>query len=138
MPHHLGIAEEPLQETFTGSSYALEGLVHLFVRINWYQTMKRLWPGITRLASVSFEPENFADFYRWRNKEGTVKIVFPEHTQEWEKLKALSFESEGACIPATIKDHPILLLLFLCVYPHRMNAEIMRWLDTQMKDIEMS
>ena len=41
-------------------------------------------------------------------------------------------ESEGACIPPTIKEHPILLLLFLCVYPHRMNAEIMRWLDTQM------
>lgn len=138
LPYHLGIAEEPLPETFTGSSYALEGLVHLFVRINWYQTMKRLWPGVTRLASVSFEPENFADFYRWRNKEGTVKIEFPKHTQEWEELKEASFESEGFCIPPSIKDDPILLLLFLCVYPHRMNAEIMRWLDTQMKDIEMS
>ena len=131
----LGLPEEPLEDTFTCKSHALEGLVHLFVRRNWHQTMKLLWPNVTRLAFVSFEPENLWDFYRWRNKEGTVKIVFPKHKQEWEKLKALSFESEGSCIPPTIKNDPILLLLFLCVYPHRMNAEIIRWLDTQMQEI---
>ena len=131
----LGPPEEPLEDTFTCKSHTLEGIVHLFVRRNWHQTMKRLWPDVTRLASVSFEPENLWDFYRWRNKEGTVKLVFPKHKQEWEKLKALSFESKGSCIPPIIKNDPILLLLFLCVYPHRMNAEIIRWLDTQMQEI---
>ena len=87
LPHILGIAEEPLRDSFKGESYALEGLVHLYVRRNWKQTMRYLWPGVTRLASVSFASENFADFYRWRNKEGTVKIEFPKHTQEWEKIK---------------------------------------------------
>ena len=134
----LGSSEDPLDETFTGSSYALEGLVHLFVRRNWKQTMKDLWPGVSKLASVSFKPKNSWDFYRWRNKDGKRWDVYPEPIQKWEELKALSFESEGACLPPTIKNDPILLLLFLCVYPHRMNAEIMRWLDTQMKDIEMS
>ena len=133
----LGPAEKPLEETFTGKSYVLEGLVHLFVRRNWKQTMKFLWPGVTRLTQVSFEPDNFSDFYRWRNKDrnGITRFVIPKRTQHWEDLKVLSLESEGACIPPTIKEHPILLLLFLCVYPHRMNAEIMRWLDTQMQQI---
>ena len=135
LPHILGVAEEPLMDSFRGESYALEGLVHLYVRRNWKQDMKSLWPGVTRLASISFEPENACDFYRWRNEVGTVKIVFPKHTQEWEELKTLSLESEGACIPPTIKNDPIFLLLFLCVYPHRMNAEIIRWLDTQMTEI---
>ena len=134
----LGPGEDPLDETFTGSSYALEGLVHLFVRRNWKQTMKDLWPGVSKLASVSFKLKNSWDFYRWRNKDGKRWDVYPEPIQKWEELKELSFESEGACIPPTIKNDPILLLLFLCVYPHRMNAEIIRWLDTQMKDIEMS
>ena len=144
----LGSVGEPLEDIFTdksyaadiftGKSYALEGLVHLLVRRNWKQTMKQLWPDITRLEFVSFDPENFSYFYRWRSEKGTNKIVFPKHTQDWEELKKLSFESEGTCIPPTIKNDPILLLLFLCVYPHRMNAEIMRWLDTQMKDIQMS
>ena len=131
----LGPGEDPLEETFIGSSYALEGLVHLFIRRNWKQTMKGLWPSFSKLASVSFKPENSWDFYRWRNKEGKRWDVFPKPTQEWEELKTLSFESEGSCIPSSIKDDPILLLLFLCVYPHRMNAEIMRWLDTRMQEI---
>lgn len=135
LPHLLGVAEEPLEDDFRGKSYAVEGLVHLFVRRNWKQTMKFLWPGVTRLNWVSFEPENPWDFYRWRNQEGTNKIVVPERTQEWEALKALAFESAGTNIPPSIKDYPILLLLFLCVYPHRINAEILRWLDTQMKQV---
>ena len=131
----LGPTEKPLTYDFTGKSYALEGLVHLFVRRNWKQTMKFLWPGVTRIANVSFEPKNFSDFYRWRNQEGTNKIVVPKRTQEWEALKALAFESAGTNIPPSIKDYPILLLLFLCVYPHRTNAEILRWLDTQMQQV---
>ena len=131
----LGSAADPLEETFIGNSYALEGLVHLFVRRNLKQTMKGLWPSVSKLASVSFSPENSWDFYRWKNKDGKRWDVFPKPTQKWEELKVLSFESEGACIPPRIKNDPILLLLFLCVYPHRMNAEIMRWLDTQMQEI---
>lgn len=135
LPHLLGVAEESLEDDFRGKSYALEGLVHLFVRRNWKQHMKRLWPDVTRIANASFEPENFSDFYRWRNQEGTNKIVVPKRTQEWGALKALAFESAGTNIPPSIKDYPILLLLFLCVYPHRMNAEILRWLDTQMQQV---
>lgn len=131
----LGPTERPLTYDFRGKSYALEGLVHLFVRRNWKQRMKRLWPDVTRIANASFEPENFSDFYRWRSQEGTNKTVVPKRTQEWGALKALALESAGTNIPPFIKDYPILLLLFLCVYPHRMNAEILRWLDTQMQQV---
>ena len=131
----LGPPETPLEETFTGRSHVLEGLVHLFVRRNWKQNMKFLWPGVTRLTFITFKPESKWDFYRWKNKNGTRYDKYPKRIQHWEELKEISSESEGACIPPTIKEHPILLLLFLCVYPHRMNAEIMRWLDTQMQQI---
>ncbi len=135
LPYILGINEEPLMDSFKGQSYALEGLVHMYVRRNWKQSMKFLWPGVTRLVSVYYEPDNFCEFYRWRSEEGKNKYVHPRHTQDWEELKAGSCESDGSCIPSSIKEHPILLLLFLCVYPHRMNAEIIRWLDTQMQQI---
>ena len=137
LPHILGVAEEPMMDFFRGQSYALEGLIHLYVRRNWKQRMKLLWPSITRLMYQSFEPENFCDFYRWRNQEGKNWTVSPKYPQEWEKLRELASESDGACIPPSIKKYPILLLLFLCVYPHRMNAEILRWLDTQMKQIQI-
>ena len=140
LPEMLGVAEEPLMDSFSGQSYALEGLIHLYVRGNSMQSkqsMKSLWSDITRLMYQSFEPENFWDFYRWRSKNGKNWIVSPQHTQEWEELKALASESDGGCIPPSIKNDPILVLLFLCVYPHRMNAEILRWLDTQMQQIQI-
>ena len=140
LPEMLGVAEEPLMDSFSGQSYTLEGLIHLYVRGNSMQSkqsMKSLWPDVTRLMYQSFEPENFCDFYRWRNEEGKNWAVSPQHTQEWEELRAIASESDGMCIPPSIKKHPILLLLFLCVYPHRMNAEILRWLDTQMKEIQI-
>ena len=133
----LGPDEDHPDETFIGGSYALEGLVHLFARRNWKQKMKTLWPGVTRLRYVSFEPENPWDFYRWKNRSGTRKDVSPKQTQEWEKLKEFACNIDEDCIPESIKNEPMLLLLFLCVYPHRMNAEILRWLDTQMKEIQI-
>jgi hypothetical protein len=136
LPHILGIADEPFIDSFQGSSYTLEGLIHLYVRRNWKQRMKILWPDITRLSYMTFEPENHWDFFRWRVKSGDHKTIMPKHTQEWEELKNMSFESEGECIPQSIKTHPILLLLFLCVYPHRMNSQIFRWLDTKMDAIK--
>lgn len=139
LPHHFAPIlippTVPLKDSFEGQSYALEGLVHLYVRRNWKQVMLSLWPAVTRLQFESFVPNNFCEFYRWRSENGHNNFDSPTHTQDWEELKTISSESEGACIPPTIKEHPILLLLFLCVYPHRMNAEIIRWLDTQMKDI---
>ena len=137
LPHILGVAEEPLMDSFRGESYALEGLIHLYVRRNWKQSMKFLWPAVTRLMYQSFKPENLWDFYRWRSEKGKNCIVSPQHTQEWEKLRELASESDGGCIPPSMKNDPILLLLFLCVYPHRMNAKILRWLDTQMKQIQL-
>ena len=73
LPHLLEVAEEPLMDSFSGESYALEGLIHLYVRGNSMQSkqsMKCLWPDVTRLMYQSFEPANFCDFYRWRNEDG--------------------------------------------------------------------
>ncbi len=135
LAHILIPPPEPLRDSFEGKSYSLEGLIHLYVRRNWKQAMRSLWPSVTRLQFESFVPNNFCEFYRWRSENGHNNFDSPTHTQDWEELKTISFESEGVSIPPTIKKDPILFLLFLCVYPHRMNAKIIRWLDTQMKDI---
>ena len=54
LPEMLGVAEEPLMDSFSGQSYALEGLIHLYVRGNSMQSkqsMKSLWPDVTRLRT---------------------------------------------------------------------------------------
>ena len=135
LPHILGIADEPLEDSFDGNSYSLEGLVHLFVRRNFKQKMKLIWPDITRICNRVFKPQHKWHFYRWRNQDGIELAQYPKPKQDWEKLKAIAHESNGECIPPSIKKYPILVPLFLCFYPHRTNSEILRWLDTKLEEI---
>jgi hypothetical protein len=133
LPHQLGIADEPLEDCFNGESYALEGLFHLFVRRNWKQSAKLLWPGITKIGFCEFRPAKKWHYFRWRNEgEGTNRMVMPKHTASWDEVRAASLECQGRCIPDAIKRNPVLLLLFVCVCPHRMNSQILRWLDTRL------
>jgi hypothetical protein len=132
LPHVLGIADEPLRETFHGRSYALEGLVHLFARRNWKQAMRFLWPDISQVRFVRFYPEETPDFFRWRCREGLTRDIEPHHTQSWGDLVTQAEESKGECVPVVAREFPAFVLLYLIVCPHRMNSETLRWLDTQL------
>jgi hypothetical protein len=135
LPHVFRLADEPLDMSFNGRSAALEGLVHIFARQNWKQTMKELWPDITRIAFTTFDFAESWQFFRWRNQKGTNRETFPAHTQDWSELKLIASESEGADISSGMKKYPILVLLFLCVFPHRMSACVLRWLDSEMTSL---
>ena len=105
------------------------------IRRNWKSRVKRLWPDYTRIGSICFKPNHLWEYYKWRNKKGTLITTYPELTQEWEKLKDISMKSKGIGIPKIIKQEPILLLLFLIVYPFRINSEAVRLLDSKLEDI---
>lgn len=135
LPHTCRLADEPLDVSFHGESATLEGIMHIFVRQNWKQTMKLLWPDVTRIAFGSFEFKEPWHFFRWRNEKGINRSRQPKHTQDWSQLRNIANESEGADIPSRIKDNPILLMLFLCVFPHRTSASALRWLDTEIGNI---
>lgn len=133
LPHLLGIASEPLDDYFKGNSYMLEALVHLFVRKNWKQAMKMLWPEITKISTTEFAPKRRWEYCKWRNTEGEIKTNYPKMTQDWSELKELSIESSGGNVPNIYKKYPHLFLLFLCVFPHRANSQNIRWLDTAIR-----
>jgi hypothetical protein len=78
------------------------------------------------------EIEEKWQFFKWRCESGHLKRVMCKHTKNWDDLKQEAFESSGECIPDVLKKRPILLLLMMIVYPHRMNSEIIRWLDTEL------
>src|SRR3990167_8021606 len=137
LSYNYNLAEQPLEDTFRGNSYMLEGLVHLLVRRNWKQKMKLLWPDVTRLSISTYLPDKKWHFYRWKNeRKGILKTQLPKHRQHWDDLKALAYESKGSCIPRTIKNYPVLAILLIIVYPHRMNSEVIRWLDTELERIQ--
>jgi hypothetical protein len=131
IPIILNLTDEPLEESFNGISYFLEGLIHISVRRNWKQNIKLLWKNISYFSFVQFEMEEKWQFFKWRCVKGIRKKVMCKYTKNWNDLKQEAFESKGENIPETLKERPIILLLMMIVYPHRMNAAIIRWLDTK-------
>lgn len=127
------IAKRPLDTDWKGYSHVLEGLLHLVVQQNWKVRAKTLWPDVTRTNLHTFEFDQPWHFYRWRNETGAEKVVVPKRTQCWKDLKVTADDSSGAGLPALIRQHPVFALLFLCVYPHRTNAAMLRWLNVVLK-----
>lgn len=127
------LAKQPPDTDWKGYSHVLEGLFHLVVQQNWKVKAKTLWPDVTRTNLHSFEFDEPWHFYRWRNETGAEKVVVPRRTQRWDDLKAAAEDSSGSGLPALIRQRPVFALLFLCVYPHRTNAAMLRWLNVELK-----
>lgn len=132
LPYLLKTTNEELDDSFNGTAFFQEGLLHLVTRRLWKQTIKMIWPAYSKIAVSIFEPKNQYSFYRWICREGTIKTIFPILTKNWKELKNEAAECQGNCIPDEFKNSPVFLLLFCNVYPHRMNSEIIRWLDTNL------
>ena len=133
VPPGLRVAKTPLTTLFAGYSYALEGLVHLCVQQSLKAELKMLWPSITRISMHRLEFEEPWHFYLWRAEEGTTRIVQPEHTKEWDGLKAEAGDTSGDGLPDLLRRYPVLALLFVCVYPHRANDTVLRWLNSALR-----
>jgi len=127
------LAKQPPDTDWKGYSHVLEGLFHLVVQQNWKVKAKTLWPDVTRTNLHSFEFDEPWHFYRWRNETGAEKVVVPRRTQRWDDLKATAEDSSGSGLPALIRQRPVFALLFLCVYPHRTSAAMLRWLNVELK-----
>ena len=132
LPHLIGLSDDPIEEAFRGRSFMLEGLIHLYVRRNWKQTMKRLWPEVTRIAFASFTPEMLHEFFTWQCSQGINRSVYPRHTKAWEDLTNEATEDQGLDIPSEARAYPHFVLLYLLVCPHRTSSSAVRWLDSAL------
>ena len=119
---------EKIDDHFAGSSFTIEGMLHLFVRGNWKQHVTLVWSPITRLDFRSIHPDEEWQWYLWRCRKGAEKARQPKLPQTWNDLKSAANESDGLEVPALLKDHPLLYLCILCVYPHRWTSSGVRWL----------
>ena len=94
--------------------------------------MKLLWPDVTRVDIMQFVPTRRYGFYKWRCREGRELRVQSQLTQSWSDLRLRAADSHGRSLPSLIKRFPLEFLAFLIVFPHRLNADGARWLDSQL------
>jgi hypothetical protein len=130
--HIMGIKRLEKYDDFKSESYFLKGLMYMFVKTNFKQIMKLMWPDITRLTLMEFIPKEKWQYFLWHNKTGTMCKEIPQRTKEWKKLQTEANTIDSNKIPDLINDDPILLLLFIIVYPHRANSEILKLLDEKL------
>lgn len=123
---------DPRRGNFQGRSYTLKSLVQLFARRRWRQRLRFLWPDISRLSYVEFTPESPSAFCKWINESGALRVTQPHKTQRWEALKDEADRLDASIIPQTFQDSPESLLLFILVYPHRLTANVAKYLDNQI------
>ena len=128
------LAKEPLDTDWKGYSHALEGLVHLLVQQNLKGKVRELWPDVTRINLHTFRFDEPWHYYRWHNEEGAEQVVVPKRTQHWSDLRAAADDTSGSGLPTLARRYPVFVLLFLCVYPHRTNAAVLRWLNVELRE----
>jgi hypothetical protein len=120
------------EDTFRGRSFFLESLVQLFVRRNWKIPMVLLWPDITHIDSEEFIPEEKWQFYLWKSPKGIHRKVISQRTGVWADLKLRASQNDLSALPQRLLAYPHLLLLFLCIYPHRANTSLLKFLDDKL------
>lgn len=132
IPNLVGLEDAP-DDSFRGYSYMLEPLIHLGVKRNMKKLLQKIWPNITRIGFKSFIFMEKWHFYGWRNTVGSNFVEIPAPTQYWNDLVTKANDDNGDSLPSTIKNYPAIFLLMLIVYPFRMNADGVRWLDKNLK-----
>ena len=131
----LGFSEKERKESIepSGVSYKAKGLLHLVAKRNWKQHLRGIWPDLTRLAFLEFEPAEPWQHYLWRSEYGTNVSEYPPLTKHWEDLRKEAFDCRDNSLPTILRQHPVLMLLFIMTYPHRATPEAVKWLDKMLR-----
>jgi hypothetical protein len=113
-------------------SYWLEPIVDMLATQLYRQTIALNWDSISRIRVEEFEPCTPADFLFWKCEQGTNRSRNWPATQSWAELKTQSKCVDLRKIPAVLTEHAWLTLLFLIVFPHRKERNLVHWLDERI------
>ena len=128
----LGVPAPKNQEKFSGYSYAIEGIVLILARRLWKQALKVRWASICDISHDSYFPENDSEFFRWGSQVGDNHSRLFDSPTSWPSLRQESRDLTFKFIPEYAKQNKALLYLLLVVYPHRLRADVLRFLDENL------
>ena len=123
----LGCADPFEGESFEGTSYICEILMMYLVRTNLKERCKELWPDFTRINHERIVPDEAWRFALYRTGEEATNTthIYPS-TMQWKDLQELSVEHGEADIPEALKADPILLFLFVTIFPFRASLSAVK------------
>jgi hypothetical protein len=114
---------------FERDSHVCEALMASVVRANLKEICQQLWPDFTRINHERLVPDVPWSYglYRMGNAATNVTHIY-QPTMQWSDLQALCNEDAGADIPEALRLDPVLLLLFVNIFPFRASFSAVRFL----------
>lgn len=120
------------EDTFAGSSYTAELLLHLLARAMLKGPCKSNWPNFNRLAHKCLIPSSKWQYGLLKCTEGTEETRQYPSEYSWDKLREDADVHSCEYLPQELADRPHLLLLWVIIAPQRMTSDIGRILASTL------
>lgn len=134
LPVFLGFEKCQEKDSFVGSSFYLEGLLHLLVRCNFKEGVRELIPAVTHIDERWFTPESPWQFFVFKNSEdGAEHCRIKSPPYRWQSLREISADCRGEDVPGALKGSFMTYMCILIVMPHRVTAGTLRWLVNEVE-----
>ncbi len=115
------------RETFAGSAYTAEPLLHLLVRTNRKNTCKALWPNFTRLSHRGLSLGAPWHYCLLKVRTGVDETRLYPLTYEWIRLKAEATSIDVPDVSRELLTRGWLLAFWWQVAPHRFSSSSSRY-----------
>lgn len=109
---------------FTTSSYYLQILMDILVRLDDKLFLQQNWKEISFMKLEEFVPDSKVDFLLWKVEKGINKTTLLPSVKKWDDLKNETFSFSGESLPDLLKRFPMFIPFFISVFPHRVNRDI--------------
>ena len=119
----------PNDNDFTRTSYYLQPVVEMLARAGHRKFLGSNWREISLISLQQFVPTRSWQHYLWRSPEGVNKTIVQQESQSWIDLVALASGRTAENLPRSLCRYPEFLPFFLAVFPHRLDPEILGYLD---------
>ncbi len=110
-------------------SYSLNSLIHLLTKQGYRGIIAENWQKISKIQLAEFIPSNSINFCLWHCESGSLNESIPNSLQSWKDLQTQANSINLEIIPKYFRDRPEYLLLFLIVFPHRINSDVVKFLN---------
>lgn len=121
------------EETFAGSSYSAELLLHLMARYNLKKACQDMWPNFNRLYHKRFVPAEAWLYGVYKCNEGVEETRQYPPEYMWAKLVEDASIEKCEYMPEPLMELPHLLLLWVIIAPHRLTTEVAKILDSKLR-----
>lgn len=113
------------QETFAGSSFTAELLLHLLVRTNLKGMCQSLWPEFSRLGNRRFRMDETWHYCLLKAPGGVDETKIYPAKYQWSSLRheATVLAECAVVLPSICASKPWLLTLWWQVAPHRLDSD---------------